>query len=262
MSEGKVTTEQRDHVLLIGLDRVAKRNAFDLAMYQGLALAYGVLDREPELRCGVLFAHGDHFTAGIELAQWAPLLKAGHFPPQPEGAIDPLGLDQRQHLRKPLVMAVQGFCLTIGLELLLATDVRVAAANTRFAQIEIKRGIYPVGGATVRLIQEVGWGNAMRYLLTGDEFGAAEALRIGLVQEVVEPGKQIQRAIEIAEVIAAQAPRGVQATLASARLTRSQGEETALARLLPDLVPIMSSEDVKEGLQSFLERRQAKFTGR
>jgi len=106
------------------------------------------------LRCGVLFAHGDHFTAGIDLAQWSPLLSAGRFPTLPEGAIDPLGLDETRRLRKPMVMAVQGICFTIGIELLLATEVRVATAATRFAQIEIKRGIYPVGGATVRLIQE------------------------------------------------------------------------------------------------------------
>ena len=262
MNEGKVTIERRGHVLLIGLDRVPKRNAFDVAMYHDLATAYGTLDRDQDLRCGVLFAHGDHFTAGIDLAQWSPMLSAGRFPTLPEGAIDPLGLDETRRLRKPVVMAVQGICFTIGIELLLATEVRVATATTRFAQIEIKRGIYPVGGATVRLIQEVGWGNAMRYLLTGDEFSAADALRIGLVQEVVEPGRQTARAIAIAETIAAQAPLGVQATLASARLTRAQGEAAAFARLLPDLMSLMSSEDVKEGLQSFVDRRQAKFIGR
>src|SRR2546427_664208 len=122
MSEGKITAEKRGHVLLIGIDRVAKRNAFDVAMYHALGSAYGTLDREPDLRCGVLFAHGDHFTGGIDLAQWAPLLSAGRFPSLPEEAIDPLGLDESRRLRKPMVMAVQGICFTIGIELLLATD--------------------------------------------------------------------------------------------------------------------------------------------
>ena len=99
-----------------------------------------------------------------------------------------------------------------------------------------------MGGGTVRMIQEIGWGNAMRYLLTADEIPAAEALRLGLVQEVAEPGKQLERALAIATTVAAQAPLGVQATLKSARIARIQGDKAALARLLPDLMPIMQSE--------------------
>ncbi len=262
MSKRPVTAETRDQVMLIGLNRVQKRNAFDLEMYRALATAYGELHRNPNARCGVLFAHGDHFTGGIDLTEWAPLLRQGRFPDLPEGAIDPLGLDESNRLCKPVVIAVQGICLTIGIELLLATDIRIAAANTRFGQIEVKRGIFPAGGATVRLMQEVGWANAMRYLLTGDEFAAPEAFRLGLVQEVVEPGKQLARAVEIAETVAAQSPLGVQATLASARVARTQGEVVALRRLLADLSSIMSSEDATEGLQSFRERRLAKFKRR
>ena len=262
MSNGNVTVEIRDHLMLIGLDRAPKRNAFHPEMYRALASAYGTLHRDPELRCGVLFAHGDHFTGGIDLIEWSPLLREGRFPALPEGAIDPLGLDENNRLRKPVVMAVQGICLTIGIELLLAADIRVAAADARFAQIEVKRGIFPAGGGTVRFLQEVGWGNAMRWLLTGDEFSAAEALRMGLVQEMVDRGKELSRAVEIAQTVAAQSPLGVQATLASARVARTQGEVAALRRLLADLAPIMSSEDVAEGLQSFVERRPASFKGR
>jgi enoyl-CoA hydratase/carnithine racemase len=144
---------------------------------------------------------------------------------------------------------------------MLACDIRVAARDTRFGQIEIKRGIYPVGGATIRMPRELGWGNAMRWLLTGDELGAEEALRIGLVQELVEPGQQLGRALELAERIAAQAPLGVRATLASARLAIAD-EAAAAAQLLPDLKPIMASDDAREGVQSFVERRAARFTGR
>ena len=257
-----ITVEARDHILLIGLNRAEKRNAFDLAMYRDLGAAYGRLHRDPELRCGVLFAQGNHFTAGLDLVQWAPCFTQGRFPELPEGAIDPLGLDEDNRLGKPLLMAVQGICFTIGIELLLATDIRVAAADLRLGQIEIRRGIYPVGGGTVRMIQEIGWGNAMRYLLTADEIPAAEALRLGLVQEVAEPGKQLERALAIAATVAAQAPLGVQATLKSARIARIQGDKAALARLLPDLMPIMQSEDVEEGVQAFIERRTAQFKGR
>src|SRR5207244_1358710 len=256
--EGQITTERQGHVLLIGLDRVAKRNAFDKAMLNALALAYAELEHDNELRCGVLFAHGEHFTGGLELTQFASSL--GHFE-YPEGAIDPLGI-QAPRLTKPIISAVQGICLTIGIELMLATDIRIAASNARFAQIEIKRGLFPFGGATFRFPREVGWGNAMRYLLTGDEFGGAEALRIGLIQEVVEPGQQLSRALELAQVVAAQAPLGVRATLASARLSIAESEEVAKQRLVPDMRPIIQSEDLKEGVQSFIERRQAHFKGR
>jgi enoyl-CoA hydratase len=257
--EGKVTTERHGQVLLIGLDRVAKRNAFDRAMLTALAQAYGELDRDQNLRCGVLFAHGEHFTAGLELTQFTDSL-GQDLQTFPAGAIDPLGLTGPR-LSKPVVCAVQGICFTIGIELLLATDIRVAASNTRFAQIEIKRGIYPVGGATIRFVREAGWGNAMRYLLTGDEFHADEAWRIGLVQEVVEPEQQLARAEELAQTVAQQAPLGVRATLTSARLAITGGEEEAIRRLAPDLAPILQSEDAQEGLTSFIERRQAHFKG-
>ncbi|MGH2480453.1 MAG: crotonase/enoyl-CoA hydratase family protein [Ktedonobacteraceae bacterium] len=259
-SEGQVTTEKRGYVMLIGLDRVAKRNAFDKAMLNALGLAYGELERDENLRCGVLFAHGDHFTGGLELTQFADAL-GEDVQTLAKGAIDPLGI-KGQRLSKPMVCAVQGICFTIGIELMLAADIRVATSDTRFAQIEVKRGIYPIGGATIRFVRDTGWGNAMRYLLTGDEFTAAEALRIGLVQEVVEPGQQLARAEAIAQTIADQAPLGVRATLASARLAIIEGEDAAIERLIPDLKPILQSEDVKEGLLSFIERRQANFQGR
>jgi enoyl-CoA hydratase len=259
-NETGITTQRRGHILLIGLNRPAKRNAFTPEMLGALGQAYAALDRDADLRCGVLFAHGDHFTGGIDLARFAPLMGQGGLRP-PDGALDPLGI-QGPRLSKPMIVAVQGICLTIGIELMLAADIRVAASDTRFAQIEIKRGIYPAGGATVRFTREVGWGNAMRYLLTGDEFDAAEALRMGLVQEVVPAGQQLERAIALAETVAAQAPLGVRATLASARLAISDGEQAALARLAPDLVPILASDDAREGVQSFIERRAAKFTGR
>ncbi len=195
MNIERLTVETDGHVLAIGLNRAAKRNAFDLQMYSELSAALGQLQDDANLRCGVLFAHGDHFTGGIELPQWLPQFHEGHMPPLPDGGVDPIGFDPQRTLRKPLVMAVQGWCLTIGIELLLATDIRIAAENTRFAQIEIKRGIYPVCGATIRLVQELGWGNAMRILLTADEVSAQEALRIGLVQEVVAAGTQLQRAL-------------------------------------------------------------------
>ena len=146
MVEPRVSVAGNDHVLVMELNRPEKINAFDLDMYRELSLAYGELHRNPNLRCGLLAAAGNHFTSGLDLVAWAPYFKKGSFPDLPADGIDPLGRDEDQRVCKPVVMAVQGLCLTIGLELLLATDIRVAAADARFAQIEIKRGIYPVGG--------------------------------------------------------------------------------------------------------------------
>ena len=260
MTTGTVSLDRRGHVLVIGLDRAAKRNAFDLPLWDALCRAYGELDRDPDLLVGVLHAHGDHFTGGLDLPQWAPVFASGQWH-IPDGGVDPLGLTGPR-LQKPIVAAVQGVCLTIGIELLLATDLRIAAGSTRFGQIEIKRGIYPVGGATLRFPRECGWANAMRWLLTGDEFDAAEALRIGLVQEVTAPGAQLDRALALAEVIAAQAPLGVYATLASARAALPAAEAAAAARLMPDLQPLLASDDMQEGLRAFVGRRPGAFTGK
>ena len=261
-TEAAITVERRGHVLLMGLNRPARRNAFTLRMFEELALAYGELERDPELRCGVLFAHGEHFTGGLDLAEVAPAVIEGEGLPVPQGGRQPWRLDGPW--TTPVVIAVQGWCITIGIELLLAADVRIAASDTRFAQLEVQRGIYPFAGATIRMPREAGWGNAMKHLLTGDPFDAAEAYRMGLVQEVVEPGRQFDRALELAERIATAAdPLGVRATLASAHLAAMAGREAAaIAQLQPDAVPLFASEDGAEGMRSFVERRPARFVGR
>jgi enoyl-CoA hydratase len=261
--ETAVTLERRGHVLLIGLNRPEKRNAFNLALIDQLAGAYYELENDDTIRCGVLFGHGDHFTGGLDLAEVGPLVR--------EGRLDEAfaGPGRRDPWRKdnvwstPLVAAVQGWVMTLAIELLLAADIGIAASNARFAQLEIRRGIYPFGGATVRMPRDAGWGNAMRWLLTGEEYDAAEAHRIGLVQEVVEPGRQLDRAIELAQMIAEKsAPLGVKATLASAHRARIEGEAAAFARLDRDMAKLFETEDGREGLRSFVERRDARFVAR
>jgi enoyl-CoA hydratase len=261
--EKRITTEVRGHVLLIGLSRPAKLNAFDPQMLNELAEAYSELEKGPH-RCAVLFAHGEHFTAGLDLAKVAPVVMQGKGLFPSEGMIDPFGLHggARQARTKPVVCAVHGRCLTLGIELVLASDITIAADDTKFAQIEVKRGIFPFGGATLRWVQASGWGNAMRWLLTGDELGADEALRIGLVQEVAPRGTHLEKAIAIAETIAAQAPLGVQATLASARMRLEKGFEPAANQLVPQILSLMQTADAQEGMMSFVERRTAKFEGR
>jgi enoyl-CoA hydratase/carnithine racemase len=261
-TESRISTEQKGHILLIGLNRPAKRNAFDNQMLAELAAAYAKLEDSEDLRCGVLFAHGEMFTAGLDLANVAPTVVDKGVLTFDEETIDPLGIYSERKLFKPVVVAVNGKCLTIGIELILAADICLAAEDAVFAQIEIKRGIFPFGGATMRFPERAGWGNAMRWLLTGDEFDAREAFRIGLVQEVVETEKVLERAIEIAERISKQAPLGVRATIESARKMQSEGFEAARKHLRPQILELFQSEDAQEGVNSFLERRDGEFKGR
>ncbi|OSC41963.1 crotonase/enoyl-CoA hydratase family protein [Mycobacterium decipiens] len=256
-----VSLERDGHVLLIGLNRPHKRNSFDRAMFADLSRAYALLESDASARAGVLFAHGDHFTGGLDLVDVGPSIATGQTPLADDGR-DPWRLDGQW--TTPLIAVAHGWCLTLGIELLLAADIRIAAAGTRFSQLEVQRGIYPFGGATIRLPREAGWGNAMRWLLTGDEFDAAEAHRIGLVQEVADDASAaLARAREIAHTIADRAaPLGVRATLASAHLARQQGEAAAIKQLIPEMRALFASEDAAEGVQSFVERRQARFQGR
>ena len=258
--ENRISTEVRGHLFLIGINRPDKLNAFDIGMLHGLSNAYTELENRADLRCGVIFAHGKDFTAGLDLASVMPVFEKERSI-VPEGNIDPWGVFGPM-VSKPTVCAVQGRCLTLGIELMLASDIRIASRDATFAQIEIKRGIFPFGGATVRMPFVAGWGNAMRYLLTGDTFDAGEALRIGIVQEVVEPGRQLGHAVEIAEVVAKQAPLGVRATIRSSRAAASDGPKSAIKELLPEILELMKTEDAKEGVQSFLERREADFKGK
>ena len=258
----RVTTEKDGHVYLIGIYRPEKRNAFDLAMIEQLGAAYERLAKDDDVRVGVLFAHGAHFSAGLDLAEVGPVV-AEKGPKALAGPceFDPFGV-WAERAPKPLVMAVQGIAFTLSIELALAADIVIAAEDVRFRQLEIGRGIMPFGGATLRAPAQLGWGNAMRFLLTAEEFGAAEALRIGLVQEVVPPGKQVDRAKQIAELIARQAPLGVRGTLKNARIAVSEGPRAATQHLASCLPELLASEDAREGILSFVQRREAVFKGR
>jgi len=257
-----ITVERDGHVLLVGVNRPDKRNAFNLATIDALGSAYETLGTDDELRAGVLFAHGDHFSAGLDLAEVGPEV-AEHGPAVLCGShrFDPFAV-WADPVPKPVVMAVNGIAFTLSIELALAADIVIAADDVRFRQLEIGRGIMPFGGATFRAPAQLGWGNAMRFLLTAEEFGAAEAFRIGLVQEVVSAGSHVQRASELAHLIARQAPLAVQATLASARAGLGGGPRAARDCIESLLPGILGSQDAAEGLHSFVERREAHFTGR
>jgi enoyl-CoA hydratase/carnithine racemase len=150
----------------------------------------------------------------------------------------------------------------VGIEMALAGDIVVAADDARFCQMEAKRGIAPLGGAHFRYVTRAGWGDAMYHLMLCDEFSAAEAYRIGLVQEVVPAGRQVERALEIAQVIARNAPLGVQVTKEAGRKFIEAGERAAIEAIASIRERVMQSADAAEGIRSFVERRAAVFEGR
>jgi enoyl-CoA hydratase len=164
--------------------------------------------------------------------------------------------------RKPIVTAVQGIVFTVGIEMMLAGDIVIAADDSRFCQMEARRGIAPLAGAHFRYISRAGWGDAMYHLLLCDEFTAAEAHRIGLVQEVVPAGQQVERAMALAEIIARNAPLGIQVTKEAGRKFIEAGEQAAIAIIPQIRERVLNTSDAAEGIKSFVERRAAVFQGR
>lgn len=258
----KVVVERRDELLLIGLNRPEKLNAFDPEMIGQLSAAYTLLDEDRSLRCGVLWAAGRYFTSGLELDKVVKAMPREIIAPRmlQRGAVDPWGTRGRV-CRKPVVSAVEGPCFTLGIELILCGQITVASTDARFTQSETARGIFPFGGGTVRWPLATGTQNAYLHLLTADEFDAEEAHRIGLVQRVVPPGQARDAAIAIAERIALNAPLGVQATLESVRHAQSHGADSALKRLRLRLARLMLSRDARRGVAAFKARQPAVFHG-
>jgi enoyl-CoA hydratase len=259
---GEVRTRVDGRVLAIEVDREAKRNAFTPQMMAQLSEALTRLDAEDALWVGVVTFAGDHTTAGLDL----PLFRGGMLAGGTSGdAADPNRVDAfglRKRCAKPVIFAVQGACYTVGIEMMLAADIVVAADSSRFCQLEPKRGLGVFGGAAFRYVERAGWGNAMYHLLRADVFDAQRALSLGFVQEVVPHGEQKARAMALAQEIATVAPVALRWIKRAALAYAEHGEQASI-----DLIPQMmretaGSEDAAEGLRSFVERREPVFTGR
>ena len=255
---GRVRHEKHGRILKIVIDNVAKRNSFTPEMMEDLSNAYTLLERSDDLWVGVLCAEGEHFTAGLDMPKFFGPTAARLE--RPAGNIDPFGLASQ--CRKPIVTAVQGIVFTVGIELMLAGDIVIAADTSRFCQMEAKRGLAPLGGAHFRFLTRAGWGDAMYHLFLCDEFSAERAYKIGLVQEIVPAGQQIERAMAVAALIARNAPIGIRVTKEAARTYIEAGEKAAIDILPRIRERVLQTEDAKEGVRSFVERRAAVFTGR
>jgi enoyl-CoA hydratase/carnithine racemase len=247
-------------VLTIGIDRAEAQNHIDIPTFYALGQAFYEFEHDEGLRVAVLHGKGPDFSRGLDLASWGVGLRAGPLKP-PTDFFDPFGTAGTERT-KPLVVAVQGHVRRIAHELFLAADLRVTADDAIFNQGEVTAASFPGGGATVRFVREAGWANAMRFMLTGEDWGAAEALRMGLVQEVTPVGQQLDRAVGFASKIATAAPLGVRALMASVRKWASEGERAAMAALQPEFGRLLRSEDRQEYLRSLQEQRSPAYRGR
>ena len=259
-TDNRITYESDGSICLIGLNRADKRNAFDSHMIKRLSEALTRYENDDNLRCALIFAHGEHFTAGLDLMELQDKWDKGAFEFN-DDEIDPWGIGGKLRT-KPVVVAIQGTCFTAGIELMLNSDVVIASDNCNFAQMEVQRGIMPFGGATVRFIAAAGWQKAMPYLLTGKAFDAQTADRLNLVSEVVANGEEYERALTIAKEICTAAPLGVQGLLSSAQDVSRSGIAAALANIHSYLPHLFHSEDAREGAMAMVERREAEFQGR
>jgi enoyl-CoA hydratase len=258
----KVTVERRGQIVLIGINRPYIQNRVDPETYVGLAKAYYQFDHDPSLRAAVLFGHGPDFSRGIDVDAYQAFLASGRALLNEDGNIDPLA-KTRSALSKPLIVVVHGDTWNMAHELYLAADIRIAAADTRFGQDENTHGRFPGGGATIRFVREAGWGNAMRYMLTGDHWSAEEAFRMGLVQELAPTReKALEVGINIAAKIAACGPLGIKTTLASAHLAIDSSQGEALSKLNAQYGALYGTEDFKEGRKAEAEGRPPIYQGK
>jgi enoyl-CoA hydratase len=257
----KLTIERRGQVALFGINRPYIQNRIDPDTFRALAKAYYDYDHDPSLRAAILFGHGDNFSRGIDVDGFRALAGTGKPLISGGGVIDPLAKGQ-PHLTKPLIVAVHGDTWNMADELFLVADIRVAAANTNFGQDENTHGRFPGGGSTVRFIREAGWGNAMRYILTGDHWTAQEAYRMGTVQEVADtPQATLDRAVAIANKVAACGPLGIKTSLASAHLAIDSVEVEALSRLDAQYGALYHTHDFIEGRNAEAEGRAPVYHG-
>ena len=264
--------ERRGHVMVVTLNRPEARNAFSAGMLMGAHDAWHELDEDPELRVAVLTGAGGTFCSGMDLKA---LGEVDVVPPDADAvtsdapsnrASDPLEVAWHALLRhfrpsKPIVAAVEGYCVAGGTEILQATELRVAGESAQFAIAEVRRGLFPLGGSTVRLQHQIPFTMAADLLLTGRMISAAEAKEIGLIGHVVPDGEALDKAIELAEMIASNGPIAVQAVLASMRATRDLPEAEGLALEQELGFPVFATNDAKEGPRAFKGKRPPEFTG-
>ncbi len=264
VDEPHLLFERDGHTALVTLNRPAKKNALSGEMLVRMHDAWMEIDQNPDIRVAIVTGAGGNFCSGADLKAMA----AGH----PDDAwTSRFAADGDLHWKallrhfipnKPMIAAVEGYAIAGGTEILQAFDIRVAGASASFGVAEVRRGLFPLGGSTVRLSRQIPYTIAAEMLLTGRSLTAPDALAAGLIGHVVPDGTAVDAAREIAEQIAANGPVAVQAVLRSLRATRELPEREGLALELEIGQPVYATEDAIEGPTAFAEKRPPDFKGR
>jgi len=258
--------ERHGSALVVRLNRPEAKNAFSSLMLLGMYKAWQELENNDELYCAILTAEGDTFCAGMDLKAGTESGGEGEAEFQKLMAEIPnlhwqaLLRDNRPN--KPVLLAVEGYALAGGTEILQGTDIRVAAEDATFGVTEVARGLYPMSGSTIRLRKQIPYAMAAEMLLTGRHVTAEEALRWGLVNYVMPKGKTLEKALEIAGVIGECGPLAIKAITRSLREHQEAlMEDDAMARSDEIGWPVLATKDAKEGMKAFKEKRKANFIG-
>jgi enoyl-CoA hydratase len=258
-----LSTERHGSTLVLTLNRPRAKNALSLPMLVGLYDSWLEADADDDIRSVVLTGAGGDFCAGMDLKALAGGTFSEGTDYRARMQADPdlhwKAMLRHHRPRKPVIAAVEGACVAGGTEILQGTDIRVAAESASFGLFEVRRGLFPVGGSTVRLPRQIPHTHALEMLLTGRRYTAAEARDIGLVGSVVPDGTALKRALELAEAVNEAAPLSVEAVKRSVYETAGMSEEEGLARELEIGWPIFATEDAKEGPRAFAERRAPVF---
>lgn len=256
-----LTVERDGHTVIVTMNRPEAKNALSPGMLVGMADAWVEIDQDDDVRCAILTGAGGDFCTGMDLKAFSG--GGGDNPHQDRFSADPdihwKALLRHYQPKKPLIAAVEGWAVAGGSEILQATDIRVAGEGATFGIFEAKRGLFPLGGSTVRLQHQIPYTLAMELLLTARPVSADEALRIGLIGRVVPDGKALDAALEIADMISSNGPLAVEAIKRSVKETAAMSEADGLARELELGWPIFATEDAKEGAKAFAEKRKANF---
>ncbi len=265
----KLLKEMRGHVMVLTLNRPEKKNAFDPELLCNLADAFAEARDDDGVRAVVVTGAGDTFCAGADLGRLIPLISKARGA---EDEYDARYLEDRElgakgllrgfDVEKPVIAAINGHAIAGGMELVQGTDLRVAAEGAKFGVQEVKWALFPAGGSSVRLPEQLPFARAMELLLTGDLIDAKTAMDWGFLNRVVPADQVLETAIELAEKIAANGPLAVKMIRRSARACLGRTEPEALALEQEFAGPVFASEDAREGPKAFLEKRKPQFKGR